>query len=224
MRNDTDIRSERNESNGISNVQPGEYSATFWMSAAVDRQELQTVFDDYCADTKTELRCMVHQVRDFKRPDSFQFFKKSAQYWPWDRLMFPWRTNGGRVEPSIPKHIEEMWDPAHARELEASGVYKPQIIIGNAYENGRVVAHSNRELKYVFDVTVPMDEFLDAAIVFDSDKSAVPGLFLVHEQITNVMFPVTDRSVIHWSTKVQPLYRETKLEVCGRNRFLKQRG
>ncbi len=214
MNDDPKIYRQYCDDNGMQEVHPGEYSSTFRMSPAVNGPELQSVFDGYRMDSDFGLRCTVYGVRRFMRPSSLRFFSLPARYWPWNRLMFQWKTRKGHIEPFVPTNADELWDPIHARELEASGLFRTKIILGNAYEHGRIVPQSARHVRYVSGVTFPVDVFLDTVIA-EGDEEAVPGVFLVHEQTTDVCFPVTDASVIHTHMNVGPSYCEMRLDVRG---------
>lgn len=208
-------RREPGEYVGIRQVREGEYSAEFCMAPHVDIDELQSVFSDYETNGASGLSYSVHRVRDFQRPASMQFLKTSACEWPWDSLLLPWHTSEGRMKPSFPKSVEDLWDPAHARDMEAAGRIMPRINWGNAYENGQIVENSSRHIEIVSDVVCPTDDFLSIALAEDGE-SAVLGIFLVHEHTTNVWFPVTDNSVIQWCMSVKPIFCETAVTVTGR--------
>ena len=154
-------------------------------------------------------------------PVSLLFLKDDAQDWPWHTLFLPWHTSGEYPVPCFPDSPEKLWDPAHARELESSGSMRPRINWGNAYENGRPVKNSGRHVLNVADVTRPMDEF-NSHVLTDDAESAFPGVFLVHEETTNVLFPMTDRSVMRWKIHVLPQYRESSVVVEGREIAMKR--
>ncbi len=200
---------------GIQEVRPGEFYTELWMSSAVDAAMLQMVFDDLRMDGVCDLRFTVHRVRAFERPVSMRFLEDLAQDWPWQTLLLPWRTNGPRLEPHIPDSVDGLWDPAHARELEAQGRILPRINWGNAYDDGEIVSHTCRHVMTVADVYRPMDAFIHHAYGKD-DEDAVPGVYVVHEHTTDVIFPVTDNSVVQWRMSVSQTYRETYFNVVGR--------
>ena len=200
---------------GIREVRPGEFYAELWMSPAVDAVTLQTVLDDLRMDDACDLRFTVHRVRAFERPSSLRFLEDFAQDWPWRTLLLPWHTNGSHLEPRIPDAADELWDPAHARELEMRGRILPRINWGNAYDNGEAVSHTSRHVMAVSDVSRPMDVFVNH-VYAKNDAEAVPGVYVVHERTSDVIFPITDNSVVQWRMFVSRNYRETYFNVVGR--------
>ncbi|WP_133088422.1 hypothetical protein [Bifidobacterium criceti] len=200
---------------GVREVRPGEYYAEFWMSPIVDAMMLQSAFDDFRMDGACGLSFTVHRIRSFDRPSSMLFLKDDAQDWPWRTLLLPWRTDGTHIEPRIPAAAGELWDPSHARALESAGRVLPRINWGNAYENGKLVRNTRRHVMCVNDVWRPLDDFIDHTFI-GNGEDLVQGVFIVHEHTTDVMFPVTDASVLQWRMFMSPTYRETYFNVVGR--------
>ncbi|RYQ18376.1 hypothetical protein PG2083B_0515 [Bifidobacterium pseudolongum subsp. globosum] len=205
----------------IDRNQPNTLYANIQMTPGVAAEALQEALGDPELEELSGLKFVVHRVIPFARPVSLLFLKDDAQDWPWHTLFLPWHTSGEYPVPCFPDSPEKLWDPAHARELESSGSMRPRINWGNAYENGRPVKNSGRHVLNVADVTRPMDEF-NSHVLTDDAESAFPGVFLVHEETTNVLFPMTDRSVMRWKIHVLPQYRESSVVVEGREIAMKR--
>ena len=198
----------------IRRMHEGECDAEFRMTPRIGVDEVRAAFANHAMGGAFGLRYSIHRVRDFQRPSSMQFLKTGAREWPWNRLLLPWHTDDGHMRPSFPRSVEDLWDPGHARDMESTGRIQPRIDWGNAYEHGRIVDNSSRHMQIVSDVMRPADDFLDAMLA-DDGESAVSGIFLVHEHMTDVWFPITDQSVIQWHMRISPTFRESTVKVMG---------
>lgn len=195
---------------GVQERQPGDFRAEIWMNPSMDRAALQRRLDELSDADRGLLSFTAFGVRDFSRPATAQDFTPGAK--PYLLTMETWE---GKLQYCMPDDLSYLWDPAHARELQASGDFGARYVVDRAVDVATgELTDKGAEDDYLADV-FGADEGLDSFIV-RSGETEVPGVYMVYEHFTNTMFPVTDTSVIRWQSTIAASFHATQLDVTDR--------
>lgn len=194
-----------------------QHHAELWMTLGTSAVALGIMLNRFAASLDMMLSFTVHRVKPFARPGILSFLDGDSMEWPLQSIALQWTTQDDRLIPLFPESADELWDPSHARELEAHGIFEPRIIRGEPLPEGKLVEHSARELTYA-DSVFKSSEVLDGHLLKNvSAGEGADGVYIVHEHATNLFFPVTDQSVIVWNARESSGYRESRIDVTARS-------
>lgn len=206
------------EREGVHEDAPGEYHAEIWLYPGMSPDELQEKLDEL---QPAATRFTVLGTTGFHRPETLaelEEIEKQAE------------ANGGETRmpegfmPLVRMHdgmlgseihdVDDLWDPWHARDMEAKGWVRPRLIADTKNPETGEVRGGSGYVVNCWDSFFWRSSYL-RRFVSTAHHNDSPGVYLLLCESSEFMLPVTDQSVIRWRSTAYDERRVTVVDVSS---------
>lgn len=210
------------EREGVHEDAPGEYHAEIWLYPGMSPDGLQNRLDEL---QPAATRFTVVGTTGFHRPETLEELEELAakadakadgkggeERLP-DEFMPLLRLCDGRLDGEI-RDVDDLWDPWHARDMEAKGWVRPRLIVDTKNPETGEIDDGLGYAVNCWDAFLWKNSYLHRFVspVCCNDS---PGVYLLLCEASEFMLPVTDQSVIRWRSTAYDERRITVVDVSS---------